>query len=311
MGLRYAAARHGAPCLNAGRIVAPPPRARNLDASPSADFARAPRAFLDARSEGAELALAPGEAEHVLRVLRLRAGDLVLGLDGAGACHPLRIRSVDVDARASKRRAAEPLELERAGHAWHEPAPGEPGAPLPWVELAIAWPKPALAEAMLDRLVQLGVAAIAPLECEHAGPQSAPGSGARRERLERILREACKQSRRAHLPQLHEPLALDTYLKQRTHARGAYLEPGALTDLPLWLAAPSTAAASANRAHPLVLAIGPEGGFSAAEHAAFSRAAWPPLALGPHVLRIETAAEAAMAITAAMLATRGARLVTS
>ncbi len=312
MGLRYAVARPSEPRPAHARIVAPPAHARNLDAHPpsdfpAADFARAPRAFLGSSAQ--PLSLAPGEAEHVLRVLRLRVGDALLGLDGAGGCVPLRIRSLGVGNAAKARGRAserEALELAPAGSAWREPAPGEAGAALPWIELAIAWPKPALAEAMLDRLVQLGAAAIVPLECEHAGPQSSPG-GARRERLERILREACKQSRRAHLPQLHEPLALEAYLQQRTAARGAWLEPGARTSLPTWLQAPQTAAASAQRERPLTLAIGPEGGFSERERAAFERTGWPALALGPHVLRIETAAEAAMAVAAAVMLAAGGR----
>jgi 16S rRNA U1498 N3-methylase RsmE len=50
-----------------------------------------------------------------------------------------------------------------AGEAAFEPPPGSEGAPLPWIEIALAWPKGNRFEEMLDRLTQLGAAAIADL----------------------------------------------------------------------------------------------------------------------------------------------------
>jgi 16S rRNA (uracil1498-N3)-methyltransferase len=52
----------------------------------------------------------------------------------------------------------------------------------------------------------------------------------------------------------------------------------------------------------LMLAVGPEGGWSAAEIALFARAGWHSASLGPRILRVETAVIAALAIVNACVA---------
>jgi len=249
-----------------------------------------PRIFIQPSPGAAPLPF-PGEAEHLVRVLRARVGDLVIGLDGAGGEHPLRIRACD------KRN----FELEPCGDPIHEPAPGRAGAPLPWIEVAVAWPRPNRADDMLDRLTQLGVAAIRPLDCAHAGPQGLPDDEHKRERCLRVLREACKQARRHWLPQLHAPCTVEALLAGPPRAGLACMDPRAAVGLPEWIARqPQLASATGER--PLVLCIGPEGGFDERERAAFAtHEPSAPVVLAPHVLRIETAAEAAAAVAVALL----------
>ena len=80
-------------------------------------------------------------------------GDALIGLDGVGGAWPL------VVSRAEPRA----FEVELDGQPEREPAPGEEGAPLPWIEVCVPFPRGERAEAMVDRLVQLGTAAIRPL----------------------------------------------------------------------------------------------------------------------------------------------------
>ncbi|TAJ07500.1 MAG: RsmE family RNA methyltransferase, partial [Planctomycetota bacterium] len=181
-----------------------------------------------------------------------------------------------------------------------EPAPGEPGAALPWIEVAVAWPRPNRADDMLDRLAQLGVAAIRPLACAHAGPQGLPDDEHKRERALRVLREACKQSRRTWLPVLHGSSAIDAFASGVKSSAVACLDPDAGSRLADWVVKES-AASSATRARPLVLCVGPEGGFDERERAELAAAGAAPVALAPHILRIETAAEAALAVAVGLL----------
>ena len=308
---------------------------------------------------------APGEAEHARKALRLRAGDLVEGLDGQGGRWPLRI------TRLERREAA--LQLE--GEPTFDPAPGEPGAPLPWIEVAVAWPRQTRGTEMLGRLVQLGIAAVRPLEARHQGPQGSPwgprAGSEPPERWSRLAREACKQSGRTWLPELLDPCspqALVDRLEGRNGSgerddpargpvevlgTGEALGPGEDQEEgtevaspaggePSTAPSPSTVAAArltgepeasavlavldphrgmafdtwarsllplvqgsgprrGTRAAPIVLVIGPEGGFAAAETDALLLAGATAVRLTPHVLRIETAAEAAAAVCATIL----------
>lgn len=218
---------------------------------------------------------------HALRVLRLGAGDALSGLDGVGAEWPLRV------VVAESRR----LELASAGAPRRDPAPGEPGASLPWIELAFPAPRAGRAEDLVDRAVQLGAAALTPLVTERS---QAAGSE-RGERWLRIARESCKQSGRLWLPVIGKPVGTDDIA--RAPGRVLLFDPEATRSLSDWLHDHRDGGATAfDRARPLVLAVGPEGGWTAEERATFAAHGAERLSLSPHVLRIETAAEAALAV---------------
>lgn len=249
------------------------------------------RRFFLARSpeEGAP-ELDPEDARHLRAVLRLGPGDHLVGLDGRGAAWPLELRGF---------RGGAP-ELAPAGPPVREPAPGEPGAALPWVELWIGWPRAARAEPMVDTLVQLGAAALVPLAARGRGPEPLP-AGKRLERIARIARAACKQSGRLWMPELREPIAAED--------APAAVPPGAALlvldprgEEHLGPALPE----GATRERPLVLAVGPEGGHGD-ELAAWRSRGARCVRLHPAVLRVETAASAAMAVLAAAYHSRSRR----
>ena len=194
----------------------------------------------------------------------------------------------------------EDLGLETLERLPPGPPPGEEGAPLPWIEVAVAWPRKARAEEMLGRLVQLGAAAISPLKTEQTGPQTAPDPDD--ERLARIAREACKQSERSWLPVLHPPLLPQELALARPGTTLAVLEPRQGMSLDTWARSitPSPLGVG-TRKRPIVLAVGPEGGFTEDERAAFRMRGATSVKAAPHVLRIETAAEAALAVVVATM----------
>lgn len=254
-------------------------------ASPVRKHRPARRFLIDAGASGSRrgepVQLAPGEAEHALRVLRLGPGDRALGLDGAGGRYPLEI----VRARRTE------LEAQLHDEVALEPAPGAPGSRQPRIELAVAWPKKPRAEALVDRLVQLGAARIAPL----VAARSAPGAERiARARLERVAGEALKQSAGAWLPALEEPRDLQQELGREGSPATFLLDPTAE------LAAGARLLELGPRA-PVRFLIGPEGGFEPSEREAALAAGAEAVWIGTRILRIETAAEAACALAGALL----------
>ncbi len=255
------------------------------------DDAAAVRRFaLRGPPAGGRFEFESGEVEHALRVLRLGPGDRLIGLDGIGGAWPLVVR-------ASGRRE---LEVEPDGDPTREPAPGEIGAPLPWIEVCVPLPRGDRAEALVERLVQLGAAAIRPLATERAHPEARAEGARRAERLLRTAREAMKQSGRLWATEIHaiepvasvlaRPAALDLLLDPRA-------ERSALTEL-------AAALLRGTAARPLRLWVGPEGGFAPSEVAAFTATGVKSLRLAPHILRIETAAEAGLAVLVAAVEAR-------
>ena len=176
------------------------------------------------------------------------------------------------------------LELERNGEIVREPAPGALGSAMGWIEVAAPLPKGPRAEAMLDRLTQLGLAALRPLECARNQGFARELAEGRAARLERACMEACKQSRRSWLPRIH-PTGTPEQLRELLRGSAcALLSPGGGQTLIHW--------AAQQPQGPLVVIAGPEGGFEADELASLDFAT--SVALSPHILRIETAAEAAV-----------------
>ncbi len=235
--------------------------------------------------------LAPDEVEHALRVLRLAAGDRIEGLDGQGGAWELEI------ARADKR----VLELRAVRELAREPRPGEPGAGVPWIEVAASLPKGSRSEELVGRLVQLGVARLVPLITARSAEQARAFGEGRRARLERIADEALKQSGRLWSLAIAEPCELDEVLADE-RAERLVLSPRAGERLFDWTAEAWRRGANWTAERPLCLLAGPEGGFTEEERGRVTARAARELWLGPHILRIETACEAAAATLVAGLA---------
>lgn len=176
---------------------------------------------------------------------------------------------------------------------------GRAGAALAWIEVALVLPRGGHAEEIVNALTQLGAAAITPIAADRAQPEARQLSGARGERLRRIAQEACKQSGRLWLPELAQVQPLTEWLAAHPTADTIALAPEAPCTLSEWLEDRTEAARSGwSEASPLRLVVGPEGGFSPAEEEGLRARGAALLGLGPHTLRIETAALAALAIAA-------------
>ena len=153
-------------------------------------------------------------------------------------------------------------------------------APRPRPELAVAFAlvKGERPEWVVGKLTELGVDRIVPFAAARSVVRWQPERvGPHRDRLRRVAREAAMQSRRTWLPEVEDIATFDAVATR----------PGAVL-------ADAGGEAPALPRGPVL--VGPEGGWSAEELAR----ALPRLALGPHVLRAETAAVAAAALLAGL-----------
>lgn len=210
-------------------------------------------------------ALTGDEARHVSQVLRMKAGETVVVFDGQGRRAPAEILSVSRDRVALKLGEILPSR-----------------APLPAITLAQAIPKGKNMDLIIQKSVELGIAAIQPLVTRYTVVQ--PGEG-KSDKWRRNALEACKQCGQDTLPDIGEPLAFDRWISSQGETPGlkliASLAPGARPFRTILQEHPETTQAT--------LLIGPEGDFSAEETAAALYAGFLPISLGSIVLRVETA----------------------
>lgn len=245
--------------------------------------------FLATRPGEGRPRLTAEDERHATRVLRVGPGELLLGADGQGTAWPLRVASV---GRAG-------LDLDVVGEPLAQPRPGSSDSRLPWIEVAVALPRGGRSDEMVGRLVQLGAAGVTPLVSQRVQGSLREISPARIDHLRRTMREACKQCRRLWLPELRDPVHPAQLRGLHPVADLLVLDPDSPLGILAWTRLSGAAGPSGQR--PLVVVVGPEGGLSDMERAGLRAAGAKEVRLGPYVLRIETAAEAAVACLALAL----------
>lgn len=219
---------------------------------------------------GDEVALPETAAHHLVRVLRLGPGAPLRLFNGAGGEYAAVLTAVDKRRAGARLQAFDPREAE-----------------LPFrVVLAQAVSRGDRMDLTLQKAVELGVAAIVPLRSARSAPLPSGERLARRMAHWRgIVVSACEQCGRNRLPEIAAPIDLGVWLAQPPDGTRLVLDPEAgrpLRGVPL---APGA----------LTLLVGPEGGLDDDELARAGRAGCLPIALGPRILRTETAALVALA----------------
>jgi 16S rRNA (uracil1498-N3)-methyltransferase len=215
-------------------------------------------------------------AEHLARVLRAQVGQEFEVASG-DSVRLARITAISDDAV--------------------EFALGEviPAASLPEITLLLAIFKFDRMEWAIEKCTELGVARIIPVIARRTDAHLASASEKRAERWERIALQASEQSRRSLPPSIESPLKLDAAARLTWDARIVLAETERSHSLVDQLRACSTSGS-------LALAVGPEGGWTPEEIARFTAEGWLAATLGSTILRAETAAIAALAVTVAHLA---------
>ncbi len=218
------------------------------------------------------------QSHHLVRVLRLRPGDAVRVFDGAG-------REWEGLIERDDRRAA-------TVGALRETVP-RPEAPFRLTVIAAVLRGPAM-DALVHDAAMLGATRLVPVLSERVSvARREDALHAARSRWARICVAACRQCGRAVVPLVAPPVPLATALAPDEAAVRLWLaEPGLVAD-PVRRVDDLGARARAGGA---ALAIGPEGGWTAAELALAVDRGFAPWSLGPLVLRAETVPLAAMSI---------------
>lgn len=229
-----------------------------------------PDRLLVALEAPGQLALQPAEHHYLARVLRLRPGDPVALIDGLGGLWQAAL-------------AAGPW-LEHLQALDRAAAP-----PTPALTLALALPRREV-ELVWRMATELGIDRLQPLRGQRSPGECRPAP----ERWQAVLREACEQCERLWLPSL-EPLQ-EALLWLGSPAPALRLlattrRPG----LPLLERALAQADSEPDHSGGVVLAVGPEGGWSPAEEERAIAAGWRAVSLGDTILRCPTAAVVAAA----------------
>ena len=205
---------------------------------------------------GEPIVIEGDEAKHAIRVKRVSEGDVVRVLNGKGTVLTTRV----TEARRTLHLVIESVDEE--------------SLPSVTLQMATATPKGPRLDKMIDMLSQVGASAWHPLSTKYGVVE--PGAN-KIDRMERICRESAKQALRAWPMKIGEPMALE-------NARA--VEPGER----LVIADASGGEYEPGGRGTVRALVGPEGGWTAGELEAAQSAGAQVIGLGPHVLRIETAA---------------------
>jgi 16S rRNA (uracil1498-N3)-methyltransferase len=254
------------------------------------DF-RSPRLYLDAALARADaIPLDRAQVNYLQNVLRLPKGAAVLVFNGRDGEWRAQLKEF------GKRGAA----LEISDQTRAQTAPSD----LHWVFAPL---KHARLDYTVQKAVEMGVSRLQPITTRHSQVTRVNG-----ERMRANAIEAAEQCGILTLPEIGEPTTLDQFMAVRAPDRTLIFcdEDAPAKDPVAELAAARKS--SGTPRPPLALLIGPEGGFAEEERLALLRLPnVVRLALGPRILRADTAAVAALALVQAVLgdwradATRG------
>jgi len=215
---------------------------------------------------GTAAPLPPEEAQHLIRVLRLSLGENIRVFDGRGREHAATVEAL------TKTEA-----IVRLGEA----VPAAAESPVT-ITLAMALLKADKFDEVVRDATMLGVGRIQPIATSRTEVPAARTS--RVDRWRRIAVSSAKQCGRAVVPPIEEPITFSEFVAQPVAERLLMLaEPGladAISTRELGSGPPPASAA---------LLVGPEGGWSDAEHRLAMECNATLVNLGSRTLRAETA----------------------
>ena len=215
---------------------------------------------------------------HLIKVLRLRAGAKAVLFNGDGHDYLCEILLAKPEAAQLRILSVQPALAE---------------SPLK-ITLLQAICRGDKMDWVLEKATELGVTHIIPVQSERSEVQlDSERASKRREHWQRVVMSACEQSGRAFVPHVE---ALQTLGQRLSCAISAdsklVLEPGG--------AAISSSLVTVREPASVALAVGPEGGWSERDLAQLALGGFRQVAIGPRVLRTETAGVAAISVMQAL-----------
>ncbi|WP_422505073.1 16S rRNA (uracil(1498)-N(3))-methyltransferase [Stenotrophomonas sp. GZD-301] len=243
---------------------------------------RVTRSFIPtALAVGQTVSLPEDAANHLVRVMRLREGDACVLFNGDG--HDYTATLVEAGKRDAQVRIDDAREVANE-------------SPL-HITLLQGIARGEKMDLILQKATELGVNAIVPVNAERTEVKlDAARAEKRLAHWTSVVVSACGQSGRARVPAVAAPQSLlDAARSLPADALKLTLDPLGEHRLSTLQAAPGG----------VVIAIGPEGGWSPRDRQALQQAGFQGLQLGPRILRTETAGLAAIAAVQARLGDLG------
>ena len=237
---------------------------------------------------GRSVELPEAEARHVIQVLRLKSGQKIEALDGQGHAAEVTLN----------------FRQDRAFIEWVEPvqdsaeesasAPAGHSSQIAPLVLEQAVLKGEAMEWVVEKCVELGVKSLQPVLTAHTVVQmDRKGPQAFQERWQRIADQALKQCGRLERMKVELPIDLETLLVETADSGGFFCDESERADAPHFMTLLE------GHSEPVRILIGPEGGWSESERQSIVRSKRKSAALGPLVLRAETAAIFAVSLAVA------------
>ncbi len=205
------------------------------------------------------------------------------------------------------------FDIVAGGRVWHSVLAGISGDEVRFNLIAEVEAEPALPVTLLlsvfkfdrmewaiEKVTELGADCVVPILARRSDKHLVQAAAARTERWRRLAREASKQSRRSDVLRVEDPEQLRTAIRRSENALRLVLAEQERSTT-LHRALTEALAAAGDEVPPILLAVGPEGGWTAEEEGLFDAENWKPVSLGPRILRAETAAITALAVAAALL----------
>lgn len=225
------------------------------------------RFYFEGTFDPDQILLEGSEAHHLLHVLRLKIGDSVLIFNGLGV-------EAEGEIAKTSRKTVEIKLLER------REIPGDTQVTL---ILATAVPKGDRFRWLVEKAAEIGVSRLVPLLTERSSVD--PGEN-RLKKLQQTIVAAAKQSGQTRLMELASVQTWDQFLEDscQAHCQIFVADPGGSEIDQL------NTVLTGTHAGPVILLVGPEGGFSPDEVKAAMERGAKSIKLNAGILRIETAA---------------------
>jgi 16S rRNA (uracil1498-N3)-methyltransferase len=234
-------------------------------------------------AEGAQITADPEQTNYLLNVIRLEAGARLLVFNG-------RQGEWQAEISIPKKR----LCVMHVGQRTREqPLGGSAGPDLHYLFAPL---KRARTDYMAEKATEMGASVLQPVLTQHTQAERVNG-----DRMRANTIEAAEQCGILRLPQVREAVKLEKLLQGWDASRALIF-----CDEDAEVANPLEALGRLRRpdgsAPPTAVLIGPEGGFSDGERKLLSALPYVTrLALGPRILRADTAAIAALTVVQAVL----------
>jgi 16S rRNA (uracil1498-N3)-methyltransferase len=218
-------------------------------------------------------------SREVLRSWRARPGDILTAVDPERGCYRIRLTNTGEQPRC----------IPFARLSRHVESRVK-------IEVYQALPDKERFELVLQKLTELGVQCIVPMETARSTTLSSRDAGqAKSHRWPEVILRAARQCRRAMIPELFPVM---TFADALVLAAEAELRLMLYEGEEVWLLGEALGNLRPQR---VVLLVGPEGGFTNAEVILACEAGFLPVGLGPRILRTETAALVGTALLQGLL----------